>query len=105
MIGIVMTVRTKAAKSDEFARLTAQLQHDVRTQEPGVKLFQVLRGEEDRTRFVLTEIFTDEAAYAAHPDMAYHKAMSAAGWDCVDGEPDIVRYVPLTDNDIMGESA
>lgn len=103
MIGIVMNVRTKPDRSDEFARLVAQLQRDVREHEPGVKLFQIMRGAEDPALFVFTEVFADEAAHARHPDMPYHQAMSAAGWACVEGEPEIRRFVPLTDQHIMGE--
>ncbi|WP_439534570.1 putative quinol monooxygenase [Polymorphobacter sp.] len=102
MIGILMQVRTKPEKSDEFARLTAQLQKDVRAHEPGVLVYQVMRSEEDPALFVMTEVFADEAAYKAHPDMPYHQAMSAAGWACVDGQPVIQRFTPLGDADIAG---
>ena len=105
MIGILMQVRAKADQADQFAQLIATLQRDVRTHEPGVLLFHVMRGAEDPTLFVFTEVFADEAAYAAHPGMPYHKAMSAAGWACVDGEPDIRRFVSLSDNDIVGGRA
>jgi quinol monooxygenase YgiN len=104
MIGIVMHVRTKPGREDEFAGLVAQLQADVRANEPGVPIFQVMRADDDRRLFVFVELFADEAAYAAHPDMPYHKAMSAAGWDCVEGEPEIRRFTPLTDQDIKETS-
>lgn len=104
MIGISMHVRTRPDKSNEFAQLTAQLQKDVRANEPGVLVFQVMRSVEDPSRFLFTEVFADEAAFKAHPDMPYHKAMSAAGWACVDGKPDIERWTPLTDADIAGAS-
>lgn len=105
MIGLLMHVRTKPEKSDRFAALTAKLQQDVRANEPGVPVFQVMRQMDDPTMFVFTEVFVDEAAFAAHPDMPYHQAMSAAGWDCVDGQPEIVRYTPLSDADIPRQAA
>lgn len=95
MIGILMHVRTKPGRSDEFERLITQLQADVRANEPGVPIFQVMRADDDAALFTFVEVFADEAAYAAHPEMPYHKAMSAAGWDCVDGQPEIRRYIPL----------
>lgn len=101
MIGIVMHVRTKAGKSDEFAALAARLQQDVRAHEPDVLIFQVMRADDDPSLFVYTELFANEAAYVAHPDMPYHRAMSAAGWACVEGEPDIRRFTPLTDADVL----
>jgi len=103
MIGIVLHVRTKPEKSNEFAGLIAQLQKDVRAHEPGALVYQVMRAEDDPTLFVVTEVFADEAAYAAHPDMPYHKAMSEAGWACVEGQPDIRRFTPLTEAHIAGD--
>jgi quinol monooxygenase YgiN len=102
MIGIVMHVRTKRGRGDEFARLVAKLQADVRANEPGVPIFQVLRMDDDPAQFTFVEVFEDEAAFTAHPDMPYHQAMSAAGWDCVEGQPDIRRCTPITAADIEG---
>jgi quinol monooxygenase YgiN len=105
MIGIVMHVRVKPGRGDEFARLVAKLQADVRANEPGTPIFEVWRADDDAALFTFLELFADEAAFAAHPDMPYHKAMSAAGWDCVDGEPEIRRYTPLAGADVAGAAA
>jgi quinol monooxygenase YgiN len=105
MIGILMHVRTKPEKSNEFARLTAQLQKDVRAHEPGVLVYQVMRSVDDPALFVMTEVFANQAAYDAHPEMPYHKAMSAAGWACVEGQPDIKRFTPLSDADLAESAA
>lgn len=102
MIGIVMHVRTKPDKSNEFAQLMAQLQKDVRANEPDVLVYQVMRSDDDPALFLVTEVFADEAAYLAHPEMPYHKAMAAAGWACVDGQPVITQCTPLTDAGIDG---
>ena len=105
MIGILMHVRTKPEKSNEFAQLTAQLQKDVRAHEPDVLVYQIMRAEDDPTLFVMTEVFATQAAYEAHPEMPYHKAMSAAGWACVEGQPEIRRFKPLSDADIGSDQA
>jgi quinol monooxygenase YgiN len=104
MIGVMMMVRTKPGRAQEFARLTAKLQSDVRANEPEALIWQVMRANDDPDLFYFTELFATAEAYAAHPDMPYHAAMSAAGWDCVDGQPEIRLCTPLTDNDIQGES-
>lgn len=104
MIGIVMHVRTKPEKSNSFAALVAQLQKDVRANEPDTLVFQVMRSQDDPALFVFTEVFASEAARTAHADMPYHKAMSAAGWACVEGDPDIRLFTPLTDHDIEGDA-
>ncbi|KPF92031.1 antibiotic biosynthesis monooxygenase [Novosphingobium sp. AAP83] len=105
MIGIVMHVRTKPDKSNEFAQLMTQLQQDVRAGEPDVLVYQVMRSDDDPSVFLITEVFANEAAYLAHPEMPYHKAMSAAGWACVEGEPVITRCKPLTDTSTGGGMA
>lgn len=102
MIGVVMHVRTKPEKSNHFTALVAQLQKDVRANEPDVPVFQVMRSQVDPAMFVFIEIFANEAARTAHADMPYHKAMSIAGWACVEGNPDIQLFTPLTDHDIQG---
>ena len=105
MIGLTMHVHTKPAKSDLFAQITAKLQHDVRANEPDVLTFQVMRSQDDPALFVFIKIFANAAAHAAHPEMPYHKAMSASGWACVDGEPEIRMFEPLTDKNIQGVTA
>lgn len=105
MIGLTMHVRTKPDMSNVFAQLTAKLQRDVRANEPGVLIFQVMRAQDDPALFVFIEVFADAAAQAAHPEMPYHKAMSASGWACVDGEPEVRTFDPLTDHHISGDAA
>lgn len=105
MIGILMHVRIKPGRGDEFARLVARLQADVRANEPGTLIFQVMRADDDDLLFTFVEVFADAAAQAAHPDMPYHKAMSAAGWDCVDGEPEIRQYSTLADAPTEGAAS
>lgn len=102
MIGIVMSVRVKPDRSEEFTRLVSQLQADVRKNEPDVPVFQVLRSDDDPLLFVFVEVFATEAAHAAHPDMPYHQAMAAAGWDCVDGQPETKRFTALSNDHLAG---
>lgn len=104
MIGICMDVRVKPDRGDEFAALVTQLQADVRKNEPDVHLFQVMRSDDDPLMFAFVEVFATEAAFEAHPNMPYHKAMAAAGWACVDGEPQIRRFDALTDDHLEGAS-
>ena len=105
MTGAVMLVRAKPDRAHEFARLIAKLQQDVRANEPDALIWQIMRDRSDPNLFIFTELFATAAAHAAHPDMPYHRAMAAAGWDCVDGTPEIHLCTPLTDSDIEGETA
>jgi (4S)-4-hydroxy-5-phosphonooxypentane-2,3-dione isomerase len=42
--------------------------------EPGVLRFDIIRRRDDPTRFLLIEIYRDEAAAAAHKDTAHYAA-------------------------------
>ncbi len=43
--------------------------------EPGVRLFQIARGKEDAGQFLFYELFADEAAFTAHQETEYFKAL------------------------------
>ena len=90
-----MTVRTKTDKSECFAELIVQLRKDVREHEPGTLVFEVLRETGEPAVFHFVEVFSDEDARKIHADAPYHKAMSAQGWACVEGEPSIRECLPL----------
>lgn len=98
MIGVIMHVRTKPDKTQRFIELTTQLQKDVRANEPETLLFQVMRAQEDPNAFGFTEIFTSMEAKEAHANRPYHVAMSAEGYACLDGDPDIRVF------DLLGEA-
>ncbi|WP_040481852.1 putative quinol monooxygenase [Luminiphilus syltensis] len=95
MITLIMRVRIKADQVDVFTGLVTQLATDVYANEPDCLAFEVRQSQEDPTLFVFYECFRNQEAHSAHPDMPYHKAMSEAGWDCVDGEPQIEYLTPL----------
>jgi len=87
-----MDVRVKVGMERRFIELTSNLQADVRANEKGCVFYQVLQRDDDPLQFAFVEIFADETAYAAHPDMPYHRAMSEAGWACVEGRPEIRQF-------------
>ncbi len=95
MIGVIMTVRTKTDKSECFVELIEQLRRDVHENEPGTLMFEVMREAEDPCVFHFIEVLADENARKRHAEAPYHKAMSAQGWACVEGEPSISECQPL----------
>ena len=88
-----MRVRTKPARRDDFLRLVLALQANVRAHEPQTPVFEVLQGA-DPDEFVFFEGFVNEAAQKHHQQQPYHLAMSAAGWECLDGQPTIEFLKP-----------
>ncbi len=105
MIAVIMHVRTKANKTEEFIRLTTQLQRDVRANEPETLLFQVLQSPDDPDLFAFMEIFASEEARKSHARQPYHVAMSDAGYACLEEGPDIRIFAPLGEPALMGEAA
>jgi (4S)-4-hydroxy-5-phosphonooxypentane-2,3-dione isomerase len=74
-------VRVKPEFVDAFHIATlANATSSVR--EPGVARFDVMQDAEDRTRFVLTEIYRSEEAVLAHRDTAHYKTWrdTVADW-------------------------
>lgn len=88
-----MRVRVIPARREEFLRLVAELRGNVLAHEPGTLFFEVLQGA-DENEFVFMEGFVDKHAQKAHQDAAYHVAMAAAGWACLDGQPVIEFMKP-----------
>jgi quinol monooxygenase YgiN len=88
-----MRVRTKPEKRAEFLRLVGELRANVRKHEPTTLFYEILQGG-DANEFVFLEGFVDEAAQQSHQNAAYHVAMSAAGWACLDGKPVIEFMKP-----------
>lgn len=105
MIAVIMHVRTKPDKTEQFVELTTTLQRDVRANEPDTLLFQVLRSPDDPHVFAFMEIFTDAAARDRHAEQPYHVAMSAAGYACLDGDPDIRSFELLGEPAVTGAAA
>jgi quinol monooxygenase YgiN len=105
MIGLIMHVRTKPDKAQRFIELTTQLQKDVRANEPDTLLFQVMQSRDYPNVFAFTEIFTSVAAQKDHANRPYHVAMSAEGYSCLDGEPDIRAFDLLGENAMPGVNA
>lgn len=89
MIAILMTVRTQPGKAGRFAGLIEQLRADVHANEPDTLVFEILHDRADPAVFHFIEVFASEDAKERHAEAPYHKAMSEAGWSCVDGEPEI----------------
>jgi autoinducer 2-degrading protein len=74
-------IRVQPEHVDEFVSAT-RANHEGSIREPGNLRFDVLRSDEDPTRFVLYEAYVDEAAARAHKETAHYATWRAAveGW-------------------------
>jgi len=64
-------VRVKPGRESDFERATL-VNARASLAEVGVARFDVLRGQEDPTRFVLVEVYRSPAAAAAHKETAHY---------------------------------
>ena len=73
MYVVIVEVHVLAEKVAQFLRLTRE-NHEGTRAEPGNLRFDVLEQNDDPTRFVLYEVYEDEAAFAAHQKTAHYFA-------------------------------
>ena len=65
-IGVIARVKVIAGKGPEFEAAFAEQAKGVRTDEPGNKLYQLVRSREDENSYVVMEMYDDDAALDAH---------------------------------------
>jgi (4S)-4-hydroxy-5-phosphonooxypentane-2,3-dione isomerase len=71
MLIVHVFVQVKADQVDAFkAATTDNASHSI--QEPGIARFDVIQQQDDPTRFVLIEIYRDNAAPALHKETAHY---------------------------------
>jgi autoinducer 2-degrading protein len=73
MIVRVITVYVKEECREDFIALTRE-NHAASLKEPGVLRFDVLQSEENSGRFLLYEVYADQAATLAHKETAHYRA-------------------------------
>lgn len=72
MLIVHVHVRVKPENLEAFRAATIEnAQHSI--QEPGIARFDVVQQRDDPTRFVLVEVYRDDAAAAAHKETAHYK--------------------------------
>ena len=73
---VVAQWRAAADQADNIADILGRFLPQAQA-EPGVKLFLIGRGKEDRDRFLFYELFTDAAAFEAHQTTDHFKTLIA----------------------------
>lgn len=72
MLIVLVHVHVKPESVEAFkAASVANAQNSV--QEPGIARFDVIQQRDDPTRFVLVEVYRDDAAPAAHKETAHYQ--------------------------------
>ena len=82
MLALVVSIGVPPASRDRFlAAIQAQAAAS-RAEEPGCLRFDVCAVEGDPSRFVLYEVYADEAAFAAHGETPHFARWRQAADDC-----------------------
>jgi autoinducer 2-degrading protein len=75
MIGLVVSVRIKPERREEFLRAVEEDSRGSREDEPGCYRFDVLQDQQDENHYYFYEIYRDEDAVAAHRQAPHYQ-----GW-------------------------
>jgi autoinducer 2-degrading protein len=92
-IAVDARVRVKEGRVDEYLAALAPLLEQVE-QEPGTLLYVVARSEDDPHVFWTSEVYADEAAFAAHRGGEAHAAATPVFAELID-EADVVKGEPV----------
>ena len=88
-IAVVARVRVKPGRSDDYVAAFAPLLEQAQ-QEPGTLLYVVQRSDDDPDVFWTSEIYADEAAFAAHSGSDVHAAATPAFTEVI-AEADVIK--------------
>jgi (4S)-4-hydroxy-5-phosphonooxypentane-2,3-dione isomerase len=88
-IAVAARVRVKEGKGDEYLAAFAPLLEQVE-QEPGTLLYVLQRSEDDPHVFWTSEIYADEAAFAAHSGSDVHAAATPVFTELI-AEADVIK--------------
>jgi quinol monooxygenase YgiN len=77
MLILIVNIHIKADHVEAFRAATMENGRNSRL-EPGIARFDFLQQSDDPTRFVLVEVYRDQAATVAHKETAHYHAWLAA---------------------------
>jgi autoinducer 2-degrading protein len=77
---VLVYVTVKPEKVTEFIAATLENARNSR-QESGVKAFYLIQDEEDRTKFIIFEEYTDKASANQHKDTRHYRVWREAVMD------------------------
>jgi quinol monooxygenase YgiN len=73
MIAVIATFSVRTGMETDFEQLMAELATQVRSEEPGCRLYQLCKSPE-ASKYVMMERYADQQALALHTQTAYFKA-------------------------------
>lgn len=92
MIAIIATFTVPEANAAAFESVIAELSAATRANEPGVTLYQLVRGLKDPTHYRLMELYADQATVDTHMASDWFKAAGPKLGELIEGRPLLERY-------------
>jgi quinol monooxygenase YgiN len=92
MITVIATLKVKAGQEETLIAGMKKMIEHVRAHEPGTKTYLLHRSAADSTKFLVYEVYADQAAFAAHGASEPMKEFFKLAGGIMDGRPDIAMY-------------
>ena len=92
MISIIATFIVSRANAEAFEAVAAELVAATRANEPGVKLYTLVRNAKDPTQYRMIEMYEDQAALDAHMTSDWFKAIGPKLMPLLDARLKIAQY-------------
>jgi (4S)-4-hydroxy-5-phosphonooxypentane-2,3-dione isomerase len=86
MFVLVVSLRVKPGKDEQFLAAIEANATASRRDEPGCRRFDVLRDNADPHHYLLYEMYDDETAFQAHRDSPHFPVWRQAAADCLEAE-------------------
>ncbi|MDB5715828.1 MAG: antibiotic biosynthesis monooxygenase [Sphingomonadales bacterium] len=74
MIAIIASFTVTADNAAAFETIARQLEKDTKANEPGVKLYNLVRSAKDPTQYRMMELYDDQAAVDSHMKSDWFRA-------------------------------
>ena len=96
MIALLVSVRVKPERRDEFLKAIEEDSRGSREDEPGCLRFDVLQDTSDPNHYFFYEVYRDEAAIQAHRAAPHYQGwLAVRDGGALEGDPQITRCTTL----------
>jgi quinol monooxygenase YgiN len=95
MMTVIAKLKVRPGSEATFEQQAQKMIAHVKANEPGTLIYTLNRSTSDPTTFVFYEIYTDQAAFAAHGGSEPMQQFFGAVGTLLDGRPEIHMYEEL----------
>jgi quinol monooxygenase YgiN len=89
MIGVIATLVAKDGREEEFEQTFLRMTDALKANEPGNRMYQLVRSRDGSRTYVVMEIYDDDAALEAHRGSEHYKAGGRALRELVEAPPEV----------------